>query len=489
MKYRSRVALNLLALPSLACAVLMIATVYLLVARQMFALSPPRGFAPQQARWKSRQEYDDFQKILTSGCPARIPAADAFLQTHPESGFRDQADLAKMQCYQQSGDFGRAIDAARDALRENPRNLGALNYLSFALPFVYKPTDVNSNEQLTALQEYAQSGLVALSQQARPANMTSDQFDQRVKQLRANFNDAKGFVALQRKDYATALAFLDAAKQDNSTDPYLFFRLGLAFLNSSPPDFDHAIWNLARASALARTAKSPSAAGIEKYYQEEYRLIQSSNADGDQIEAEAALTVEPPAGFTVRATSVAPAPGFARTEARSAPSTSLVSTDTITLDNRSGKDALVKLVGPSGQALAVPNGQFKIATVAPGQYSILVRYGDGPTEYSYLQGDPFGVTESASEHSAIKITLHQVSGGNYTAHPATSALFDAVSPAGSAEPPARSPSSTSGTTSKGPAEDTDTAVCPSTSDITASITAKGFSQSATGSYGIRPTRG
>jgi len=101
-------------------------------------------------------------------------------------------------------------------------------------------------------------------------------------------------------------------------------------------------------------------------------------------------------------------------------------TDTITLDNRSGKDALVKLVGPSSQSVAVPNGDFKTVNVAAGQYSILVRYGSSATEYTYAEGDPFTVSESAAEHSAVKITLHEVNGGNYAAHTTSGAMFDAV---------------------------------------------------------------
>jgi len=99
---------------------------------------------------------------------------------------------------------------------------------------------------------------------------------------------------------------------------------------------------------------------------------------------------------------------------------------TVTFDNRSGKDALVKLVGPSNQAVAVPNGDFKTVNVAAGSYSILVRYGSSLTDYSYIQGDPFTVSESAVEHSAVMITLHPVTGGNYVGHPTTSGLFDAI---------------------------------------------------------------
>ncbi|HTS10425.1 MAG TPA: hypothetical protein VMP68_32980 [Candidatus Eisenbacteria bacterium] len=63
-----------------------------------------------------------------------------------------------------------------------------------------------------------------------------------------------------------------------------------------------------------------------------------------------------------------------------------------------------------------------------GQYSILVRYGSNPTEYCYIQGDPFTISDAGGQHSAARITLHFVAEGNYQAHRTTAALFDAVQP-------------------------------------------------------------
>ena len=89
----------------------------------------------------------------------------------------------------------------------------------------------------------------------KPANVTDEQFKQYVDPKRALFNSSIGFVALQRKDYANAITALKAATADNPSDVYTFYRLGLAYLYSTPPDYDHAIWYIARAVALAKAAK------------------------------------------------------------------------------------------------------------------------------------------------------------------------------------------------------------------------------------------
>jgi tetratricopeptide (TPR) repeat protein len=258
--------------------------------------------AAKQPQWKSRAEYDDFQKILANKDPhAMATAADAFLQKYATSDFRDQAELVKMQAYQQLNQPDKAMEAAKDALKANPDNLGALNYLCFAAPFVFKPTDANKDTELSDLEADAKKGLDVLGRQQKPPNMSDSDFNTQIKQLRANFNDAEGFVALQKKDYATSITSLNAAKGDNPSDPFVFYRLGLSYLNSSPPDYDHAVWNLARASALAKTAKAANALDIEKYYQQVYQSRHGSDAGQNELETQAASSVEPPADFKVTA--------------------------------------------------------------------------------------------------------------------------------------------------------------------------------------------
>jgi hypothetical protein len=261
--------------------------------------APPQA-APKGPQWKSRAEYDDFQKILANKDPhAMATAADAFLQKYPTSDFRDQADLVKMQSYQQLNQADKAMEAAKDALKSNGDNLGALNYLCFATPFVFKPSDSNKDAELSDLDGDCKRGLDVLSKQQKPANMSDSDFNTQIKQLRANFNDAEGFVALQKKDYANAITSLNAAKQDNPSDPFIFYRLGLAYINSTPPDYDHSIWNLARASDLAKTAKASDAEAIEKYYEQVYQSRHGSDAGQNDIETQAASSVDAPADFKV----------------------------------------------------------------------------------------------------------------------------------------------------------------------------------------------
>src|SRR5438874_1127725 len=203
--------------------------------------------------WKSREEYDVFQSMASEKDPnKRVQLAEAFVQKYPSSDFKDQAYQVEMATYQQLGDSNKAIAAGKKAVEANPDNIMALSYLSFAFPFVFKADDPNKEAELKNAEDRAKHGLEQVQKLQKPANVTDEQFNQFVKDQRSKFNSTMGFVALQRKDYPAAITSLKTAEEDNPADFYTAYRLGLSYLYSTPPDFDNAIWNLARADDLAK---------------------------------------------------------------------------------------------------------------------------------------------------------------------------------------------------------------------------------------------
>src|ERR1700722_10254677 len=96
---------------------------------------------------------------------------------------------------------------------------------------------------------------------------------------------------------------------------------------------------------------------------------------------------------------------------------------TITLDNRSGEDALVRLVGPSSGTVSVADSTSRTVEARGGAYRMYVRYGQ-PGKYRYTKGDSFVVYEGADGVDQISITLHKVVGGNYGTAPSNEAEFN-----------------------------------------------------------------
>ncbi|MGD1157313.1 MAG: hypothetical protein ABSA41_15990 [Terriglobia bacterium] len=260
--------------------------------------APPQ--AAKQPQWKSREEYDAFNAMMTEkDLNKKISLAEAFLQKYSSSDFKSGAYLTEMQAYFQLGKSDQAIEAGKKVLEADPDNLDALAFLSYVFPFVFKADDPDATSKLSRADSDAHHGLDVLQKLQKPANVTDEQFSQYVKPKRAVFNGAVGFVALQRKDYANAITAFRAAVDDNPTDVYTFYRLGLAYMYSAPPDYDHAIWYIARAVALAQAAKNPAGDDIDKFLKRAYINYHGNDQGLADVVTQAASAVNPPEGFKV----------------------------------------------------------------------------------------------------------------------------------------------------------------------------------------------
>jgi tetratricopeptide (TPR) repeat protein len=259
--------------------------------------------AAQAKNWKSRDEYDAFAAMTNEKDPnKKIQLAEAFLQKYSNSDFKDMVYMAEMQTYQQAGQTDKAVEAAHKVLGGNPNadeQFAALRYVSFVFPFIYKADAPDATAQLAQAESDAKQGLEALQKLQKPANVPDEQFNTAVKGLRAVFNGTIGFVALQRKDYAAAVTSYKASSEDDPSSVYTFYRMGLAYLLSNPHDYDHGIWDVARAYDLAKQAGDPNAADFEKYLKQTYIDYHCNDQGLDDILKQAAASVNPPDGFKV----------------------------------------------------------------------------------------------------------------------------------------------------------------------------------------------
>jgi len=276
------------------------------------AASPaPLPAAPQakKPQWKSRAEYDAFQAFVKESDPhKRIPLIQAFIKKYPNSDFLSNAYVAEMQTYGQLNETNNAIEAAKEALKNNPDSLLPLVYLSFTFPYTFKASSPNAQQDLSEAAQHAQHGLQLLQSMQKPSGASESQFESTVKRDRATFNIAAGFAALQQKNYSQAIKSLEAAKQDKPKDVLIYSLLGQAYYNEKPREVNKAIWNLARASSLAEASNSDNAAQLKKFYSQVYEAQHGSNAGEAQVLSQAGSAESMPSDF-----SVAPPPHHAAT--------------------------------------------------------------------------------------------------------------------------------------------------------------------------------
>ncbi len=100
--------------------------------------------------------------------------------------------------------------------------------------------------------------------------------------------------------------------------------------------------------------------------------------------------------------------------------------NSITLDNRSGYSAQVKVVGPTPHAVEVPHAEQRTVLVEAGEYYIAVHYLGREDEYTDVRGESFKVEQSVASISRVTITLHPVVGGNYLTWPIMPSDFEDV---------------------------------------------------------------
>jgi tetratricopeptide (TPR) repeat protein len=274
------------------------------VAPLAISAAPQEAAGGQQAakgpQWKSRAEYDAYTAMANEKDPhKKISLGQDFIQKYADSDYKEAAYTAIIQSYAQLGDFPKMMDTTQQALQAKPDSLDVITASSYFFPLIYKPDDPNKDAHLSATEANAKKGLELLQKLPKPAGVTDEQFNQNVKARRSILNGAVGFADLQRNDFAGAVAPLKAAAEDSPNDVYANYRLGTAYLYSKPPDFDNAIWYLARADSLANAAKSPDAANIAKFFSQVYSSRHGSDQGQTDVIAQAAASPTPPEGFKV----------------------------------------------------------------------------------------------------------------------------------------------------------------------------------------------
>lgn len=104
----------------------------------------------------------------------------------------------------------------------------------------------------------------------------------------------------------------------------------------------------------------------------------------------------------------------------------LAGNNSVTFDNKSGEEALVKLICPDGSVkqITVPNGTKRtISGIDNGNFFVKIRYGTRGN-YRYSKGQEFSITAFYPYYEMITITLHPVVGGNYSTRPISEEEFN-----------------------------------------------------------------
>jgi len=269
---------------------------------------PARTAAAQQSSQTgySLSEYNAFQ-----GCQSekdnqkRIACLDGFMAQYPNSKLRQYVYLLYYQTYYLMKNYGKSLDNIDKlvALGDNAdlatRVAAIQNRVQvFGQGFDAKAAD--AHDQLTKARDASLLGLKLLPELKKANSAVTD--DQ-AKGVAVALQTFVGTIDMQLKDSAAAVDAFKAVLAMNPSDALTNYRLGLAYLQATPPQSLDGFWALARAIDL----KVDNADKVKDYLRKSMLNYEQPNCDSlvdaqvSELLQLAANTQDRPASYSIPA--------------------------------------------------------------------------------------------------------------------------------------------------------------------------------------------
>lgn len=328
---------------------------------QQGAAAAPAGGQVQMPQ----AEYNDYTAAINQTTPqTKAPALEAYLTKYPQSSVKTDV-LQQLMVSYSSFDPAKTLDAADRLLQVDPNNLRAITLeVYFRKASADQLTDPTAKQAaLDKAAEYAQKGLTA----TKPKDMSDADFTTLQTNANPIFYSAIGTAALNKKDTATAITNfkqeLAAVPVDQTTKPGPILQdtyfLGLAYLQSAPPDYINCTFYVSRFTAYAPEPYKSQMAPTAQYCYKKYH----GSADGyDKVTTAAAANLNPPADFTIT-----PAPKASDIAHQTVASTSDLGTLALSdkefiLQNGTPEDAEKVWATVKGKTVEIPDAVVITAT-------------------------------------------------------------------------------------------------------------------------------
>jgi hypothetical protein len=251
----------------------------------------------------SAAEYNAYNSAITQTDPkAKAAALEAYLTAYPQSAVKG-ATLEQLMLAYSAFDPAKTLDAADRLLQVDPNNLRAATFETyFRLTGADSITDPTAKQAaLDKAADYAQKGLAV----TKPADTSAADFAALQNQAKPVFYRAIAMAALNKKDAATAITNfkqeLSSVPVADTTKPGPLLQdtyfLGLAYLQSNPPDLLNCTWYVSRFVAFAPEPYKTQMLPTAKYC---YKKYHGSDEGYDAVLAAAQTSLDPPASFAIK---------------------------------------------------------------------------------------------------------------------------------------------------------------------------------------------
>jgi tetratricopeptide (TPR) repeat protein len=226
-------------------------------------------------------EYNAYDAAIKTQAPAeKVTKIEEFIARFNNPTLMPFALRELYQTYYRLQNYPKAIENVDKylALGEKVDAGGRLQALvSRAQAYMAGSTNaaLQTPEMSAKTRDASAAGVQALNALQKPANISDEQFAAQKKTVGLLLHSASGIAQSQMKDFKGAQAAYTAAIALEPNDAITHYRLGVAYLQDTPPQTNDGYWELARAIAL----KAPGEAQIRAYLRNQILQYQQPGCD------------------------------------------------------------------------------------------------------------------------------------------------------------------------------------------------------------------
>ena len=229
----------------------------------------------------SLAEYNQYQVADKETNPQqKVKLLDDFVKAYPNSTLMPYIYRDYYTTYMALKNFAQVIEYADRmiALGDKIDTTGRLEaYYTRAQAFYLGMSDksLQTPDALGKARDASVAGLKALDDLKKPDAVPADQFEQQKKGVKVLFNAVAAMASTTMKDYAGAAGYYKTVLSITPEDPVTHYRLGIVYLQMTPPMGTDGFWELARAIDL----KIPNDAQVRAYLKNQIIRYQQPACD------------------------------------------------------------------------------------------------------------------------------------------------------------------------------------------------------------------
>ena len=200
------------------------------VAFQAFAQKP-----------KSQKEVQALQKVQADAqagnSDQEIQDINAVLENFADTEYKPMLLNMAMDAAQRKGDYAQTLAFGDQVIQADPNDVTARITLAETIASHARDTDLDKDQSVKKIQDYANKGLDLLKTTTTPpAGIPADKWPDVKKQLTSQADDALGQAAALQKKYPDAITNYKAALDSQPTNSVAGARLAKAYVDNKQYD-------------------------------------------------------------------------------------------------------------------------------------------------------------------------------------------------------------------------------------------------------------